>query len=140
MKTDLHVNFSGNCDEAFSFYETVFGTKRLLTMTYGQAPQPAPVPEDWSGKVMHTSMPVGSITLMGCDAPADRGAPLGGFQISISDADEAEVKRLYAALSDGGKVVMPLAPTFWTSLFGMCTDKFGMNWMVSVPGPEMPAA
>ena len=62
---------------------------------------------------------------------------MGGFQVSISDADEVEVRRLYAALSEGGSIVMPLAPTFWTSLFGMCEDKFGMNWMVSVPGPEM---
>jgi PhnB protein len=136
MNTNLYLNFSGNCSEAFSFYEKVFGSKRLMTMTYGEAPQGAPVPADWSSKVMHTAMPVGSITLMGCDAPPNRSTPLGGFHMSLDDKNEAEVKRLYAALSEGGSVTMPLAPTFWSPLFGMCQDKFGVSWMVSVPGQQ----
>jgi len=74
---------------------------------------------------------------MGCDAPPGRAQALGGFQISVSMPDEAEVKRIYAALSEGGSVQMPLAPTFWSPLFGMCTDKFGVGWMVSIPGPQM---
>jgi PhnB protein len=74
---------------------------------------------------------------MGCDAPQDRAEKIGGFQVAVDSADEADVKRWYAALSDGGSVQMPLGPTFWSPLFGMCTDKFGVAWMVSVPGPQM---
>jgi PhnB protein len=137
MKTDLHLHFDGTCAEAFAFYAKTFNSKILMTMTYGQGPAGSPVPPDMSDKVMHTSLPVGSITLMGCDAPRDRSKPLGGFQISLADSDEAEVKRLYAALSEGGSTQMPLMPTFWSPLFGMCTDKFGVAWMVSIPGPQM---
>jgi PhnB protein len=85
---------------------------------------------------MHTAMPLGSITLMGADAPPGHGKPFSGFDISLDDSDEPEVRRLFAALSEGGSVMMPLGPTFWSPLFGMCTDKFGVNWMLSVPGPQ----
>jgi len=63
---------------------------------------------------MHTAMQIGSMTLMGADAPPGRGKPFGGFNISLDDSNEAEVKRLFAALSEGGSVMMPLAPTFWS--------------------------
>jgi PhnB protein len=135
MKTNLHLGFQGNCDEAFSFYEKVFGTKRLMTMRWGEAPGAA-CPEGQENLVMHTALPVGSITVMGADAPPGRGKPMGGFQISIDDQDEATLKRLFDALSDGGSVMMPLQKTFWSPLFGMLTDKFGISWMLSVPGPQ----
>ena len=94
------------------------------------------MPEGAKDLVLHTAMPLGSITLMGADAHPGRGEPFGGFYISLDDSDEAEVKRLFATLSEGGNVMMPLAPTFWSPLFGMCTDKFGVNWILSVPGPQ----
>jgi PhnB protein len=139
MKTNLHLGFTGKCDEAFSFYEKVFGTKRHMTMRYGEAPQGVPVPDGAKDLVMHTSMPVGNITLMGADAPPGKGQPMGGFQVCVEDQDQATVKRLFDALSEGGSVYMPLAPTFWSPLFGMCTDKYGVGWMVSVPGQQPPA-
>lgn len=137
MKTDLHLHFDGTCAEAFAFYAKTFNSNIVMNMTYGDAPAGTPVPPDMQDKIMHTSLPVGSLLLMGCDAPKDRYTPIGGFQISLNDPDEAEVKRLYAALSDGGSIQMPLTPTFWSPLFGMCTDKFGVGWMVSIPGPQM---
>ena len=137
MKTNLHLGFTGNCDAAFAFYETVFGSKRPMTMKYSDAPAGTPHPAGTENLVMHTSLEIGSITLMGADAPPGRGKPFSGFDISLDDPDEAEITRLFAALSEGGSVMMPLAPTFWTPLFGMCTDKFGVNWMLSIPGPQM---
>ena len=139
MKTNLHLGFQGKCDEAFSFYEKVFGAKRQITMKYSDAPAGTPVPPDAKDLVMHTALPVGGITLMGADAPPGRGKAMGGFEISIEDPDQATVKRIFDALSQGGSVFMPLAATFWSPLFGMCTDKFGVGWMVSVPGPQPPA-
>ena len=137
MKTDLHLVFSGKCREAFAFYEKTFNTKVQFTMTFGEAPEGSPVPPDSKDLILHTSMPVGSITLMGCDAPKGREATLGGFQISVSDSSTDEVERIFDALKEGGSVQMPIGPTFWSPLFGMCTDKFGVGWMVSVPGPQM---
>jgi PhnB protein len=137
MKTNLHLAFNGNCREAFAFYSETFASPISMTMTYADAPAGSPVPTDSKDLVLHTAMSLGSMVLMGADAPPGRGKPLSGFEISLESTDEAEVKRLFAALSDGGSVMMPLAPTFWTPLFGMCTDKFGVGWMVSIPGPQM---
>jgi PhnB protein len=137
MRTNLQLVFPGTCSEAFAMYEGVFGTKRDFTMTYGEAPEGVPVPADSKGLVMHTSMPLGSITLMGCDAPNGQKPVMGGFDVSVDMPEEVEVRRIFAALSEGGSVQVPLQETFWTPLFGMCTDKFGVGWMVSVPGPQM---
>ena len=81
--------------------------------------------------IMHTAMTIGNITLMGADGPPEHGKPFGGVDISLDDSEESEVKRLFTALSEGGSVMMPLSSTFWSPLFGMCTDKFGVHWMVS---------
>jgi PhnB protein len=137
MKTNIHLVFPGTCGDAFAFYEKTFGSKITLSMKFGDAPPGAPVPEDSKDLIMHTSMQLGSMLLMGCDAPAGREQKIGGFQISLDDPNADEVKRLFEALSDGGSVQMPLTETFWSPLFGMCTDKFGVGWMVSIPGPQM---
>jgi PhnB protein len=139
MKTNVHLTFAGGkCTEAFAFYEQVFHTKSEFKMTYGEAPPAVPVPEGAKDLVMHMSMPLGSMQLMGCDIPPSMpSAPMGGFEISVDMPEESEAKRIFSELSEGGTVVMPVAPTFWSPLFGMCTDKFGVGWMVSVPGPEM---
>ncbi len=86
---------------------------------------------------MHTAMPLGGIVLMGCDSPPGHVEGIGGFHVSLDSPDEEKVRRVFAELSEGGSVIMPLAPTFWSPLFGMCRDKFGVGWMVSVPGPQM---
>ena len=135
MKTDLHLVFTGQCSDAFAFYEKTFNSKIQMCMKFSDAPGEMPVPPEMKDKVMHMSMPLGSALLMGCDAPPNRATPMGGFQVSVSLTDEAEVKRLYAALSEGGSAQMPLMKTFWSPLFGMCTDKFGVAWMIGVPGP-----
>ncbi len=134
MQMSVHLNFQGNCADAFEFYKKVFGVKNAFTMKYADAPVGMPVPPDWKDKVMHTSIPLGEGRLMGCDAPPDRSTPIGGFQVCVESKDEAEVKRIYEALKESGSVQMPLASTFWSPMFGMCTDKFGVAWMVGIPG------
>jgi PhnB protein len=136
MKTDLHLVFSGKCREAFAFYEKTFNTRVQFCMTFGDAPAGAPVPPGSNDLVMHMAMPLGGSLLMGCDTPPDRQATIGGFQISVSDANANEVERIFDELKAGGSVQMPLGETFWSPLFGMCTDKFGVGWMVSVPAPQ----
>jgi PhnB protein len=139
MKMSVHLNFNGNCRDAFALYQKVFGTPQTMLMTYEEAPQAAPVPADWKDKVMHTSILLGAGMLMGCDAPPNGSKPLGGFQVCVEYSDQAEVKRIFNALQEGGSVQMPMQKTFWSPLFGMCTDKFGVGWMVGAPG-EVPAA
>jgi len=135
MKTDIYLVFSGKCREAFAFYEKTFGSKVQFSMTFGEAPEGTPVPPDAKDLIMHISMPLGGVTLMGCDAPKGMEQAMGGFQISVSESDADEVKRIFDALKEGGSVQMALGKTFWSPLFGMCRDKFGVAWMVGVPGP-----
>ena len=137
MKTDLHLVFSGKCREAFAFYEKAFNSKIQMCMTFGDAPEGTPVPPEAKDKVMHMSMPLGSMLLMGCDDPRDPNAGPKSIQISVSEETTDEVERIFDELKEGGSVQMPLGKTFWSPLFGMCTDKFGVGWMVSVPGPQM---
>jgi PhnB protein len=134
MQMNIHLNFPGNCAQAFDFYKQVFGVREAMTMRYGDAPEGSPVPPDWKNKIMHTSIPLGAGLLMGCDAPPGEATPIGGFQISVESKDEKEVKRIFDALKEGGRVLMEMSPTFWSPLFGMCTDQFGVAWMVGVPG------
>src|SRR5579875_2516156 len=107
MKTDVHLLFPGNCREAFNFYATTFNTKPRMTLTFGEAPAGSPVPPDAKDLIMHTSMPVGTMDLMGCDTPKGREDALGGFQVSLTVDSAEEVKRLFGELSAGGVTMMP---------------------------------
>lgn len=137
MKTDLHLIFPGTCREAFAFYAQVFSTQIIMTWTFGDAPAGSPVPPASKGLIMHTSMQLGSILLMGCDDPAPEPAKMGGFQISLSVDTAAEVHRLFETLSPGGSVTMPPQQTFWAPLFSMFTDRFGVGWMIGIPGKQI---
>lgn len=130
MQIDPHLSFSGNCEEALTFYEKTFGGKIEFKMTYGESPMAAQLP-DWSSKIMHISMRVGDRVLMGCDAPPQYQGKPQGFDVSISVKDAAEAERVFNALADGGQVTMPLAETFWSTRFGMLTDRFDIPWMVN---------
>lgn len=139
MNTNVHLTFAnGKCTEAFAYYEKVFKTKSTFTMTYSEAPMDAPVPEGAKDLVIHMTLPLGSMQLMGCDIPPSMpSAPMAGFEISVEMPEESEAARIFSELSEGGTIMMPLTKTFWSPLFGMCTDKFGLGWMVSVLGPQM---
>lgn len=136
MRMNVFLHFHGNCAEAFAFYAKVFQAGAPFHMPYSASPvpMPMPLPPDWQDKVMHTSVPIGEAQLMGCDAPPGTASPVGGFRVCVESRDEAEVRRLFDALRQGGSVQMPLAPTFWSPLFGMCTDSFGVGWMISQEG------
>lgn len=134
-KVNPYLNFNGNCEEAFLFYQSVFGGDFPYVGRYKDMPSEYGVPESEQNKIMHMSLPISKETsLMGSDsAEAFGGKAVVGNNISISiNADsEEETKRLFDALSLGGTVTMPLDKTFWGSLFGMFIDKFGINWMVN---------
>ena len=140
MKTDLHLVFPGTCDAAFTFYEGVFGAKRLMRMTFGEAPPNSHTAERDKDRIMHTSMMLGSMMLMGCDAPSGREEAIGGMQISLTPESADEVQRLFTALSKEGDVMMAPTPTFWSPLFAMFKDKYGVGWMVQLPGEAPPQA
>ena len=133
MSLSTYLTFDGNCREAFEFYRSVFGTEFVVLSTFAEAPEDMEVPDAARDKVMHVTLPIGSSVLMGSDNDPT-GPPVvvgNNFSISVDTEGRQESDDLIGKLSDGGTVPMPMQETFWGSYFGMCTDKFGVNWMVS---------
>ena len=134
-----YLFFGGRCEEALNFYGKALGAKVDMLMRYKESPEPPPpgmVPKGFENKVMHATFRVGETILMASDG-CDEEPKFDGFSLAVSVATEAEANRAFAALAEGGQVKMPLAKTFWSPRFGMLTDRFGIGWMVSVPGtPE----
>ena len=134
---NIYLTFNGNCEEAFKFYQSVFGGEipymgRFKDMPAGEDFKLKPGEEN---RIMHMSLPISKETmLMGSDVGGEWCPKIikgNNFGISIGTDSPAEADRLFSGLSAGGKVTMPMEKTFWGSYFGMFTDKFGINWMVS---------
>lgn len=141
-KINPYLNFYGNTEEAFNFYRSVFGGEFQTIMRYKDMPDQAPPGAQSSERIMHVALPIGKeTTLMGCDRPETYGPGTRGdnFHISIQTDSEEETKRIFNALSEGGKVSMPLEKAFWGAYFGMFTDKFGIQWMVSYDANQVSA-
>ena len=132
MQINPYLVFNGNCREAFTFYEKVLRGKIAFMATFGETPATADHhgPE-FRDKIMHVRMTVGDQVLMGSDAPAEHYQPMQGFSVSINVTEPPEADRIFAALSEGGKVTMPIQQTFWALRFGMLVDRFGTPWMVN---------
>jgi PhnB protein len=128
-----YLFFGGRCEEALDFYRDALGAEVEMLMRYRESPEPPQLPECFHDKVMHATFRVGQTTLMASDGMCDGPANFEGFSLTIGVADEAEAERVFAALSEGGLVTMPLEKTFWSPKFGMLQDRFGVSWMVSVP-------
>jgi PhnB protein len=131
MDVNPYLNFNGNCEEAFRFYEKHLGGKIESIHTFAGSPMENQLPPEWGNKVMHIRMKVGTTVLMGSDAPGDRYQAPQGFSVSLNLKDESEADRVYAALSTKGKILMEIQQTFWAKRFAMFTDRFGIPWMIN---------
>lgn len=140
MKIVTSLSFAGNCREAFEFYAKVLGGEITRMMRYGDAPPGMPIPEAMNDWLMHCWLQIGDQALMGSDMHSDWAThinePKNGFDVTYHTEDVAEARRVFDALSEGGKVVMSFGETFWSPGFGSLTDRFGIPWMVNVmPSP-----
>ena len=136
MQVQPYLNFEGRCEEALEFYRTALGAEVDMLMRHKDSPEPPPpgmVQEGFENKVMHATFHIGGTTLMATDGCGE-GSSFSGFSLALSVATAAEADRAFAALAAGGQITMPLNKTFWSPRFGMLTDRFGIGWMVSVPG------
>lgn len=134
MKIEPYLFFDGKCEEAIEFYRGALGAEVTFMMRYKESPEPPPpgmIPPNYGDKVMHASLAIGGTRVMAADG-CDQHHSFEGFSLSITAADEAQARKLFSALSVGGKVEMPLGKTFFSPCFGMVTDKFGVGWMVIV--------
>jgi PhnB protein len=131
MQLSPHLNFNGNCETAFKFYEKCLGAKITFMMPYEGSPLANEVPAEWRGKILHASLQVGDALILGADAPPGRYEKPQGFSVTLSPKDPAEAERIFVGLSDGGRVTMPMQETFWAARFGMLVDQFGIPWMIN---------
>lgn len=131
-----YITFGGNCREAFSHYQEVFGGE-LVLLPWSEAPSPDEIPPERRDQLMHASLQIGDDLLMASDHMGEgefQGVQGTNVCCTVPDADEA--KRVFTALADGGTVVMPLEPTFFSPMFGMCVDRFGTPWIIDTDAPD----
>lgn len=136
-----YLNFPGNTEEAFNFYRSVFGGEFMMIARFKDMPEGSQNLSAEDGeKLMHISLPISkNNVLMGTDVLGSMGQSLtvgNNFALSVHTANEVETERIFNGLSAGGLVTMPLQKTFWSALFGMLTDKFGIQWMISFDNNE----
>lgn len=134
MQTQPYLFFDGRCDEAIEFYRKALGAEVGMLMRFKDAPPSAregmAITPGTENKVMHSTVKIGDTTIMASDGRCGGAPSFQGFALSLDAKDDADAKRLFDALSDGGQVQMPLGKTFFASSFGMVADKFGVSWMV----------
>lgn len=132
-----YINFNGNCEEAFNYYKGMFGGEFSMLSRFSEMPpqEGMELSTEDKNKIMHVSLPVGKETvLMGSDVGGEwaKGLTVGNnITLSITADTREQADSFFSRLANGGKVTMPMDNTFWGSYFGMCTDKFGINWMIS---------
>jgi PhnB protein len=131
MRVQSYLFFDGRCEEALDFYKKTLGAKVEMMMRFKDSPEKNPMctPENVD-KVMHCCFKIGDTAIMGSDGRNTGQPKFDGFALSLDAKSDDEAKSLFAALSDGVEVAMPLGPTFFATSFGMLRDRFGVHWMV----------
>ena len=128
MKLYTHLNFGGNCEEAFRFYEKHLGGKITLIMRQSDLPPGSPRPGGAATAVIHVRMSVAGVELIGNDVPPEHFKPVRSSYLYLAVDSAEEADRIYAVLADGGQVTMPIAETFFASRFAQLRDRFGTLW------------
>ncbi|MCY4129334.1 MAG: VOC family protein [Gammaproteobacteria bacterium] len=131
MRLSPHLSFNGTCHEAFSFYENVLNGKIVTMLTYGESPMSTNVQPDWHEKIIHATLMLHDGVLSGADLPPEQYELPRGFQILYQPETPQESRRVFDALAEGGKVVIPVQNTFWSPCYGALVDKFNIPWEIS---------
>ncbi len=133
MKVQAYLTFGGRCEEALEFYKKSVGAEVTGLLRWKESPEKdMKGPPGYEEKIMNAAFRIGETQLMADDGMGEKTPEFKGMTLVIEVADDAEAKQVFNALGEGGNVTMPLIKTFWTSSFGMLTDKFGVPWMVNV--------
>jgi len=131
MTLNPYLNFNGQCETAFKFYEKCLGGKIAFKMTYGESPMAKETPPERHNRILHARLIVGNAVIMGSDTPPECYQKPQGFSVSINVEKPEEAERVFTALSEKGSVGMPITETFWALRFGMLVDQFGIPWMIN---------
>lgn len=130
MKLYAYLNYGGNCEEAFRFYEQHLGGKITTLVRHGEGPNPAGLSPEWQNAVLHARMTLGGTELMGADTPPERFQPMRSAYLTLTLTSSGEAERIYALLSEGGQIFMQMEETFFAYRFAMLRDRFGTSWML----------
>ena len=128
MKLDIYLNYGGNCEQAFRFYEQHLGGTVTMLMRHGEQPGPSQVPAEWNGKVLHAQMELGGTSLQGADIPGYQ--PMRSAYLSLLVDSIGDAERIYALLTEGGEIFMKMEETFFAHRFAMFRDRFGTSWLL----------
>jgi len=137
MKLNTYLNYGGNCGEAFRFYEKELGGKINMLMTHGQSPVPGLGPE-MKDAVLHANITIVGNNIMASDVPPDKFQPMRSVYLCLGVDSDAEAERIFALLSDGGQIFMPMQETFFASRYAQLRDRFGTSWMIIHEKPMGP--
>jgi PhnB protein len=135
MPVQPYLSFDGRCEEAIDFYRAALDAEVTQLMRFSDMPVPATpgmVPPGSEHKIMHSAFRIAGTELLASDGQCSGKAVFSGTSLALVLPDDAHAERAFAALADGGRVNMPLAPSFFSSSFGMVTDRFGVSWMITV--------
>jgi len=140
MQMTPYLNFQGHAREAMEFYRDVLRGEITGIFSYGESPMAADMPAESHDGIMHSHLVASGAEIMGADGPPQEGKGANNVQIALMVDDVGEAERIFAALSEGGKVSMEMQQTFWVERFGMCVDRYGIGWLINGGKPaEMPA-
>ncbi len=133
MKLEPYLFFNGNCEEAFTFYKSVFGGDFTSFIRYSDMTEGNLMPEAEKNKLLYICLPVGDFRLMGADNTTETPAETGNnmsLSLSLDSLEQDQVKPIFHRLAEAGEVLMPLQHTFWADLYGMCRDRYGVLWRI----------
>ena len=139
MSFHPYLMFGGTCRDAFTRYHEIFGGELFLMPVSDMPPEAAPPPGADPDVIIHAALNINGDLLMASDDPTSDGGPKQGIFVNCSVADVPEANRVFAALADGGEITQPLAEAFFSPAFGMCVDRFGIPWMITVAQAPPPA-
>ena len=137
MQLTTYLNYGGNCEEAFRFYEQHLGGKIQFLQRHGEMPagEGNKIP-NWGDKVLHAQLALGGTTLLGADVPSPPFQPMRSAYLTLTFDNTPETERVYKVLSEGGEIFMPIAESFFAHRFAMLRDRFGTSWMLLHPKPQ----
>jgi PhnB protein len=130
MQIQPYLFFEGRCDEAIAFYQKTLGAEVAMLMRWKDSPDTSMCTPDNANRVMHSCLKFGDTQVMASDGRGSGNPSFEGFALSVDAKTDEDAAKMFAGLSDGGSVVMPLGPTFFATSFGMVRDRFGVHWMV----------
>src|SRR5580704_17478635 len=130
MNLHTYLNYGGNCEQAFRFYEEHLGGKITVMLRHTDHPDPSKAPPGSENAIIYARMTIGETELMGNDVPPGRFQPMRSVYLSLIVTSTEEAERIHALLAEGGQIFMPMQETFFAFRFSMLRDRFGPSWMI----------